>query len=169
LINYLVHKKPSASSEDIQMICKEYVKGNHGLDIFSTGFRMMYLQQAEKYLSRFVGKTRDQVLIEILPHFKTWDNYSLSIMYLRILFVVFKNGIPNNRFINLFSQLLAFNIHPDPSKRKSVDKSLKLFHKLFYNSENSNNYLTLLNNFSFDKKYAMKTIHTDSVDLHKIV
>lgn len=169
LMNYLVHKNNIATADAIASISKEYVNGNRGLDIFSAGFKVVYLKQTEKYLSRFIGKTRDEVLNEIIPYFKTWDNYSLSIMYLRIIFGVFQEGIPNNRFINLFSQLLAYNIHPNPEKRKSIKKSLQLFHKLFYNSENPDNYLSLLQNFSFDKKYVMKTIKTENETLNKII
>jgi serine/threonine protein kinase len=169
LINYLVHRKQVADTEAITSICKEYVKNNRGLDIFSAGFKVIYRKQAEKYLSRFVGKTRDEVLNQVLPYFKTWDNYSLSIMYLRILFVVFDGGIPNNRFIKHFSQLLAMNVHPNPEKRKSIKNSLQLFHKLFYNSEDPNNYISLLKNFSFDKKYVMKTIKTDNATLNKLI
>ena len=76
-------------------------------------------------------------------------------MYLRILFVVFDGGIPNNRFIKHFSQLLAMNVHPNPEKRKSIKNSLQLFHKLFYNSEDPNNYISLLKNFSFDNRFIV--------------
>ena len=67
--------------------------------------------------------------IELIKNYKTWDNYSISVLYLRILFVVFKDKFPNHKFIVRFSELLTLNIHPNPSKRKSFTETLKIFHK----------------------------------------
>ena len=60
-------------------------------------------------------------------------------------------------------------VGPSSFNEKSIKKSLQLFHKLFYNSNDPNNYLSLLKNFSFDKKYVIKTIRTDNATLNKLI
>lgn len=168
-INYLVHVKPTANLEEIRQLCKKYVTENRGLDVFSENFKKEYYKRAVQSLSKYADYTsKDTVIAELIQHYKTWDNYSISILYLRILYAIFQGKYPNNSFIVSFSELLTLNIHPNPLKRKSLRDSLKIFHKLFYNSKNPENYMKLLTNFSFDRKIAMKSIKADDTALEML-
>ena len=165
-INFLVHEKNTASLEDIKQLSKQYVEENKGLEAFSSEFKTKYYERAVSFLSKYANhSSKDVVIAELIKNYKTWDNYSISVLYLRILFVVFKDKFPNHKFIVRFSELLTLNIHPNPSKRKSFTETLKIFHKLFYQSSNPENYMKLLTNFSFDRKLAMKTIKADDTVL----
>ena len=89
-------------------------------------------------------------------------------MYLNILFAVFKNKFPQNSFISHFSELLTLNIHPNPTKRHSIRDSLKIFHKMFYKSNRPEDYAKLLTNYSFDHKFAVKTIQAHDTALEML-
>ena len=165
-INFLVHVKPVATITDIQELCKTFVTENKGLEMFSPEFKQKYYKTAVDFLSKYANNTsKDSVIAELLSFFKTWDNYTLSVMYLNILFAIFNDKIPKKTFISHFSELLTFNIHPNPSKRHSISNSLKIFHKIFYKSNNPDEYLQLLTNYSFDRKLAVKTIKKDDTVL----
>lgn len=57
----------------------------------------------------------------------TWDNYALSILFLRILIGIHKTINTQNKFIIYFMKLLVNCINLDPSKRFTPDHSLKSF------------------------------------------
>ena len=165
-INFLVHKKPIATIQDIEQLCRTYVDENKGLDAFSPQFKQKYYNRAVSFLSKYANHTtKDVVIADLLGHYKTWDNYTLSVMYLNILFAIFKNKFPEKSFITHFAELLTLNIHPDPLKRKTIADSLKIFHKMFYKTENPENYMKLLTNYSFDRQFAVKTIQAEDTAL----
>ena len=54
-------------------------------------------------------------LFSLLQYYKTWDNFSLSIMYLKLLFNIFRTQTNN---ITLFLyKLLLKNVNPNPDKQ----------------------------------------------------
>ena len=100
-INFLVHVKPVATMEDIQDLCKKFVSENKGLESFSPQFKHRYYERAVSFLSKYANNSsKDAVVAELLGFFKTWDNYTLSVMYLNVLFAVFKDKFPQKSFIS---------------------------------------------------------------------
>ena len=165
-INFLVHVKPVATKQDIQELCQKFVSENKGLESFSPQFKHRYYERAVSFLSKYANHTsKDVVIAELLGHYKTWDNYTLSVMYLNILSAVFKDKFPKKSFISHFAELLTLNIHPNPAKRHSIPDSLKIFHKMFYKSSHPEDYAKLLTNYSFDRKFAVKTIQAQDTAL----
>ena len=71
----------------------------------------------------------------MLNYFSTWDNYSLSIMYLNILIGIHKTIQKKNKLIILFMRLLIENINPNPLKRNSIETTTNKFKMLIYNSD----------------------------------
>ena len=63
----------------------------------------------------------------LITYAVSWDNFSLSIMYLNILNNMYSNKFYNNKFIISFAQLLLCNIHPDCTKRKTIIESKTIF------------------------------------------
>ena len=62
---------------------------------------------------------------------KTWDNYSLSTMYLKHISLVSKNLSKNKTVNNAFiKKILIKNIDPNPNVRLSLNKTLTMFKKL---------------------------------------
>ena len=67
-----------------------------------------------------------------MKYWKTFDNYSISIMYLKFLKVINVDGFKNNKFIIFFSELLLQNIHPNPDKRLSLINTIHTFNAFLY-------------------------------------
>ena len=64
----------------------------------------------------------------------TWDNYSLSALFLPIITKIRENLKKPNTFFEGFSQLLLLNMDPNPEKRLSPLKTIEKFQDLFDNS-----------------------------------
>ena len=77
----------------------------------------------------------------ILSYWKTFDNYSMSIMYLKFLHYININGFIDNQFIIFFSKLLLRNIDPNPEDRLSLVETLHTFNTFLY-QKNINNIKT---------------------------
>jgi serine/threonine protein kinase len=168
VINLLINRETQTLTlTDIKEISSEYVRNNKALDIFSDEFRGNYLLACETYLTRYVGMDK-QKTIELLFSFNnTWDNYSLSILYLKTFSLMFPRGFHKNTLILYFSQILLYNIHPDPSKRYSLEKTKHLFNDVFYMEGEIDDYIHLLSEFDYDINYTTKAIQADINNLNK--
>ena len=60
----------------------------------------------------------------------TWDNYALSILFLRILIEIHRTIHKKNKLIILFMKLLVCNIHLNPLKRLSIELTTNQFNSL---------------------------------------
>ena len=172
-INFLENKgKPT--SEDLKKLCSTYVKHNVPLQQnFSPAFLKKYealcLEVVKSYLEKSLTKD------DLLQYWYTWDNYTLSIMYLRIIFFlnITKTGSAyvHNSFIINFSQILLQNIHPNPTKRLRLKKTAEIFASFFYNPEVNKveNYDILLKNFSLNKKQLHKEVFEDTAQFKKLI
>ena len=67
---------------------------------------------------------------------KNWVNYSLSILYLKFIYILFgsKGMIKNNSYIIILIQLLLKNIHPNPERRLNIDKNIDIMKNLPFNT-----------------------------------
>ena len=83
----------------------------------------------------------DRRVALILSYWKTFDNYSMSIMYLKFLHYININGFIDNQFIIFFSKLLLRNIDPNPEDRLSLVETLHTFNTFLY-QKNINNIKT---------------------------
>jgi hypothetical protein len=75
----------------------------------------------------------------IQESWKTWDNYSLSIIYLKFInFIAHTqdNEMLNNNLINFFVKLTLQNIHPDYTKRLTIAETQRQFNTFLYNEKN---------------------------------
>lgn len=178
-INFLLHKNSSPSYADIRKICNEYISHNIPLkQNFSPQFLKKYEDMCINVLEKYRNGT-EEIMDIIHKYWRTWDNYSLSTMYLQILFylnVSFKNKKPvgsfiENSFIIHFSKLLLNNIHPDPSRRLSVKESSEVFELFFYtkNVNDVENYENILVKYIFNKNRLRKIVSENKKDLQKLL
>ena len=65
----------------------------------------------------------------------TWDNYALSILFLRILIGIHKTIEIQNKFIIYFMKLLVTNIHLNPLKRLSIVTTTNKFEAILESIE----------------------------------
>ena len=102
-------------------------------------------------LKKYENVNKNIIIKELLTYYKTWDLYSLSILYLKFYAMLFKNGFLKNKFIINFSQLLLINISPDAKKRLSLSDTIQKYEDIFFINEKLENYLTLIKNLNYDR------------------
>jgi hypothetical protein len=136
ILSYLLtNKLNSLSIYNIENIIDDIVKNNKILNSFGDTVVSLYKTEASKYFSKYVNQSYHFILTDILQFVNTWDNYSLSILFLSILIGIHRSIEIKNKFIILFMKLLVGNIHLNPLKRLSIDVTLKMFNTLLNSLE----------------------------------
>jgi serine/threonine protein kinase len=146
VINYLLHSTQSTLTDyDINLISSRFGESNDALLFFSKSFKERYLLSCKYQLKKYIGLDRDKVIDQLLSYNHTWDNYSLSIMFITIYIKIFKQGMYFNKMFVFFIELLVINMSPDPKLRINIDDSLYEYNKCFYIESDTNNYVNLIN------------------------
>jgi len=130
LLRYqLTNNITSLSSYNIETVIKQFITNHSVLKHFET---KQMIQDGVNYYSKYVNKS----LLDIFNTnelLQTWDNYAISIVFLRILIGLHKSMKTQNKFIILFMKLLVKNISLDPSKRISLINTMEQFELLLNN------------------------------------
>lgn len=151
LLRYQLNNNLSClSCYNIETVIKQFVANHSILKHFDS---QTMLQDGLSYFMKYNNKSLvDQSLIahNLLKTWdknhiliETWDNYAISIVFLRILIGLHKSIKVNNKFIILFMKLLLGNINLDPSKRPSLDNTTQQF-ELLLNSLDIDDFRQLL-------------------------
>lgn len=136
ILSYLLtNKLNSLSSYNIENIIDDIVKNNDILNSFGNTVVSSYKTEASIYFNKYVNQSYHFILTDILQFVNTWDNYSLSILFLRILIGIHRSIEIKNKFIILFMKLLVGNIHLNPLKRLSIDITMEMFNTLLNSLE----------------------------------
>jgi hypothetical protein len=115
----------------ISEICDDYVKNMNVLSIFSQIYRDNFKLSCIETLKRFINKPKSEIINEILSFWTSWDNYSISILFLNIVGNMSRVFSLKDNFITKFSILLSKNITPDFSKREKLKRTIERFDELF--------------------------------------
>lgn len=172
IINYLLYEyEEGEEADDIaSRISEEYVAANKGLQMFSDKFAQMFEAHCRDYvvevLDGFVAEKRDDLIQDLIGNYATWDNYSVSILYLRMIDLIFPNGFPENDFYIDFTRLLLINIHPDPKKRLSVGDTRQRFYELFYLNENIDTYIKMVEDINVNIQKVKKDVDSENSTLN---
>ena len=139
---YLLKINMFPTDNDLKQIAKVVTKYNIAIiQNFSPTFEKNYEEMCYKQLLIYKNKNNNikTVIKEILKHYKTWDNYGLSMLFLNF-FKYFKTekGYAENTFIIFFTELLLKNIHPNPDKRVNIIKTWQIFTEFIYNQNIKN-------------------------------
>ena len=157
------------TKEDAYEIAEKFVAGNKGLQIFSDDFKILYLNACKKELDKYIGINTEKNINDLQKFYKSWDNYALSIIYLRIYHYLFPVGFHRNSMIINFSQLLLLNINPNPLKRLNIKNTKKNFNNLFHLSDiDVNTYSQIIENMDYDPVETTKKINEDIFKLNSI-
>ena len=108
---------------------KQFIK-DHSIFLTVLNDDKNLLDDGLKFFARYTNKSFDENLIEAFKYCWTWDNYALSIVYLKILIGLHRLLNVNNKFIISFMKLLVDNISLDPSKRPLPSVTLTLFENM---------------------------------------
>jgi len=118
------NKMNSLSSYNIENIINNLLDNHNILKTFDNKIITTYKYEAIDYFKKYVNWSYDDILKDILQFYKTWDNYALSIMYLRILIDLHRKIQKKNKFIILFMKLLVCNINLNPFSRFNISTTL---------------------------------------------
>ena len=129
-----VEKEPN--DEALKNLAKVYVKNNKGINKnFSPNFLKRFEKKCLQQLKLYSQMEFDERVKYLMNFWNTWDNYSLSITYLRFLKYLALNGFYENSFIKFMGKLLLQNIHPDPNKRLSLIDTTHTFNGFLYKEQ----------------------------------
>lgn len=132
-ISYLFNKNKNPVKKELKDIVNEFVKNNRALQKnFSPEFLKKYKEKCLKQLIKYNAIEFNDRINKIINYWKTFDNYSISIMYLKFLRYININGFMDNEFIIFFSKLLLQNINPNPEKRLSLIDTVHTFNTFLY-------------------------------------
>ena len=128
ILSYLLtNKLNSLSSHNIETIIHEVIKNNVILNTFKNNIVSSFREESLQYFKKYVNQSYEYILTDILRYSHTWDNYALSILFLRMLIGIHRTIEIKNKFIILFMKLLVYNIHCNPSKRMTIDLTIIKF------------------------------------------
>jgi serine/threonine protein kinase len=131
-LNYIINVDDRLDDHTIKTICKEVVRHNRVYKQIYTSSQLK--DHEDSLIAYYVGKNAefegdsDKFIDFLIGTYDTWDSYSLSIMYLKILLLIkersigYKQSKTQNDFISLFSRLLVNNVAFDPRKRLNIVK-----------------------------------------------
>ena len=77
----------------------------------------------------------DKSIKKILSYWDTWDNYSLSVLYLKIIYYLNPGGYITNTFLSFFTEILLINISPNPVKRFNIADTIHSFNKFLIDKD----------------------------------
>ena len=116
--------------------------------LFSDKFIKDYKNLCMKQLEKYQTMGTIDAISYILTCWNTWDNYSLSILYLSFFYYIYSSKVPKQDFIKIMLETLLLNIHPNPSMRLSVQETSFKFNESllnFVNNIKNFKYITNLN------------------------
>lgn len=165
IINFLLHETNNAlTDQDAISIATSYVAGNQIISLYSKNFIDKYLQLCIIQVKKYVGMPKSNAIKELISHSKTWDNYSLSIIYLRIINLLFPITV-KIPFIDHMKRLLMSNIDPNPENRISTEKTLTDFEDIYFLGGDVSDFLSLIRIFNDIKLKTTSHIRNDIKEL----
>ena len=166
IINYVIHVNSTLTYDELVTIIDTFISYNKGLLIFSDGFISKYRELAINTYKKYVNMPAENIITELIKNCNTWDNYSLSVMFLTMLSTISSKGFTDNNLIKNFSELLLLNIHPNAAKRLSFDDTKKMYKNIFSLDESIAGYESVLSNF--DKKIFADKATKESMQQEKL-
>jgi serine/threonine protein kinase len=166
-INYILNDAIEyLDIKSIEYIVDSYIEFNRGLFIFSDEFKNLYRTACIKQLSKFIHLDNNQIIDFYMKFYKTWDNYSLSIIYLKIIHNLLSESNINNSHLISFVEILTLNIHPDPEKRLSIQQTREKFNNFILKSGDMQLYKQFANSFNFKDHESIANLKQDILDLN---
>jgi hypothetical protein len=129
LLSYIItNKMESISKFNIKFIVEDVIS-RIKLDLH---IKEKYIIEGIQYFNKYINKSVSYIVEDIFIYKSTWDNYSLSILFLDILS---SWSSISNPFIDDFKQILIYNIHPNPKLRLTLNDTLNQFEKLCFETD----------------------------------
>ena len=168
-ISFLVNENDTLEQEDVEMICTDYVNSCPVYNFFSPDFKDRYIKSAIKHYMQYVELKKEKIILSLLETWDTWDNYSLSILNLRVISYLFSNQYYKNNTISYLIEIYLQNIHYDGRQRLSIEETKRKYKKLYNQDSNVDNLSYLLEYIKPERKVIKKRIKDEKLDRSSIV
>lgn len=155
IINYLLHQKKNGdilTEEDAKLVIDMTINSNNIITSKSADVVSEYKEKAVDFYKTLIGKSKFEVIDNLKKHYKTWDNYSLSVLMMSIINKIFDRDEDKNGYIRGLERLMFKNMHPNPNNRLSIDETKSKLEDVLYEEGAIESYLTLSNHVKHDKK-----------------
>lgn len=168
MINYLIHeKKETLTEREMKIVIDLTIHNNPILQTKKNEIVEQYREQAYAFYRQFIGMTASNIIKQLKQHFKSWDNYSLSVLLTSLINKLFDRNEDKNAYILGLEKLMLRNIHPDPSKRLSIEKTSSKLDEVLYEDGSVKSYLSLSNNIKKDKRSISIQLKREEQELRK--
>ena len=172
IVNYIVQVRSDGdygeiNFDELKEIVDEYCQGNLALDLFSDDFKNSFQDKSYNYVKTLVGKTNKELIKSLLKNYKSWDMYSLSIIYLRLIGFIFNNKYPETKFLSEFVQLNLINISPDPNERLSYNDTIKYINDLISKENSLRDLSKTIKSITLNDESLSISIENDNKELQK--
>jgi len=132
VIFYLIkNDETTLSYNSVDLISRNFVDNMSILALFSKNYKESYYLGCVEFLKKYINQPRIHIIEDILKYCDTWDNYSLSILYLHLFGNMTRAFSLKDNFISKMTIMLTKNVCPDPSKREPIEKSKKNYELLY--------------------------------------
>uniref|UniRef100_A0A6C0IGF0 Protein kinase domain-containing protein n=1 Tax=viral metagenome TaxID=1070528 RepID=A0A6C0IGF0_9ZZZZ len=132
VIFYLIkNDENTLSYNSIELISRNFVDNMSILTLFSKNYKDSYFLNCIEFLKKYINKPIINIIEDILDYCDTWDNYSLSILYLHLFGNMTRVFTLKDNFISKMTIMLTKNVCPDPAKRQSIEKTKKEYELLY--------------------------------------
>jgi len=120
------HALETVTLESIQTSCKTYINNSYLFFLSESTKEKLYINSMD-FLKQWIGMPREKITDEIIKLANTWDNYSLSIVYLYAVssILTFKQ---KSLFFRDFSRLLYTTM----MKKRGIPETIDAFDSLFF-------------------------------------
>ena len=170
--NFLQNISATPSIMDIRTMVEEFVDNNAALLTVSPNFRKNYKKLCIRFLESLLPLSVSEMKNKILSYWKTWDNYSLSILYLKNLYILFGDGnmITSNAYIIFLTKILLTNIHPDPAQRINIDKNINIIKNFPFqaNIDQMSTFSELIETITENKSSIIKKVEENSRHMEQL-
>lgn len=130
------NEKETLNTREIQEISIHYTRSLPFLEFFSPDEKNKYYEECVCFLKKYVDMPKTGIIRDILNYANSWDNFSLSILYLHIVqntieFSLSSSISNKSTFMHDFMFLLIQNVSPNPTKRETLAKTHIRFETLY--------------------------------------
>lgn len=88
-------------------------------------------ENCHQFMHPFINKNKNDIIVKLISYYKTWDNYSVSILYLHLLENIIQGYKIQVQFISKFQDILHQNVSQNPNNRLSIEETIKKFNDLY--------------------------------------
>ena len=134
-LGFVISKKRNMYENELISFTNEYNNSHSVLKKFQhlipESIKNIFYTETYNTLKRYNRKPLEQTVKFIINnHWKTWNNYSLSITVLLLFLSIYKDAIEMNEFNKKFLRMLLLNIHPNPKFRLSLKNTMETYKKM---------------------------------------